>query len=267
MDALTLGPLALPWTRVQVALGLLAFLLAAGVLARRVDPRLNAWASNAVFWGLVGARLGFVLENLSIYAKDPLSVLYVWQGGFDPWWGILVGGGYTLMTLPKALLRPALLSALAGGVVFLLVLALSPGKRASAGTLPDLTLATLGGTPVDLQDFRGKPLVLNAWATWCPPCRRELPMMLRVSEETPGVRFAFVSQGEGPAVVRAFLEKEGLAGDWFLLDPETRLSEALKVQGLPTTFFFDREGRLVARHMGELSEALLRGYLRVISPP
>ncbi len=92
-------------------------------------------------------------------------------------------------------------------------------------------------------------------------------MMLRVSEETPGVRFAFVSQGEGPAVVRAFLEKEGLAGDWFLLDPETRLSEALKVQGLPTTFFFDREGRLVARHMGELSEALLRGYLRVISPP
>ena len=52
--------------------------------------------------------------------------------------------------------------------------------------------------------------------------------------------------------------------EWVLLDPETRLAQALGIQGLPTTFFFDREGRLVARHLGELSEALLLGYLRVL---
>ncbi|MFX8184034.1 TlpA disulfide reductase family protein, partial [Acinetobacter baumannii] len=82
----------------------------------------------------------------------------------------------------------------------------------------------MGGTPVNLQDFRGKPLVLNLWATWCPPCRRELPMMVRLSQEHPEVRVAFASQGGGPAVVRSFLEEEKLAPKWVLLDPETQLS-------------------------------------------
>ncbi|GAA6756374.1 TlpA disulfide reductase family protein [Thermus thalpophilus] len=261
MDALQLGPFAIPWARVQVALALLAGVVVAEALARKVDKRLAPWAYNALLVGLLGARLGFVLENLSVYARDPLSVLYVWQGGFDPLWGILASGGYTLMVLPKHLWRYALVAALSAGLVAGLFL--RGGGRQEVG-LPALTLTTLGGTPVNLKDFRGKPLVLNAWATWCPPCRRELPMMVRVSRENPEVRFAFVSQGEGPAVVRSFLEQEGLAADWVLLDPETRLSQALGVQGLPTTFFFDREGRLVARHLGELSEALLLGYLRVL---
>ena len=78
------------------------------------------------------------------------------------------------------------------------------------------------------------------------------------------MRFPFVSQGEGPLVVKNFLEERGLSPEWVLLDPETRLAQALGIQGLPTTFFFDREGRLVARHLGELSEALLLGYLRVL---
>jgi thioredoxin-related protein len=89
-------------------------------------------------------------------------------------------------------------------------------------------------------------------------------MMVRVSQENPDVYFVFVSQGEGPEVVRRFLEEQGLTAEWVLLDPETRLSQALGIQGLPTTFFFDREGRLVSRHLGELSEALLLGYLRVL---
>ncbi len=73
-----------------------------------------------------------------------------------------------------------------------------------------------------------------------------------------------MSQGEGPLAVRQFLQEGGLEAQWVLLDPETRLSQTLGIQGLPTTFFFDREGRLVARHLGELSEALLLGYLRVL---
>ncbi len=89
-------------------------------------------------------------------------------------------------------------------------------------------------------------------------------MMARLAQENPGVHFLFVSQGEGPLVVRQFLQERGLEVQWVLLDPETRLSQALGIQGLPTTFFFDGEGRLVARHLGELSEALLLGYLRAL---
>lgn len=262
MDALQVGPLAIPWVRVQVALALLALVGVAEVLARRVDRRLSPWGYNAALVGLLGARVGFVLENATIFARDPLAVLYVWQGGFDPVWGILSGGGYTLMVLPKHLWRYALGAALAAALAAGLLL--TRGGAAQEVRLPGVTLVSLGGSPVSLQDFRGKPLVLNAWATWCPPCRRELPMMVRLSQENPEVRFAFVSQGEGPAVVRGFLEEQGLAPEWVLLDPETQLSQALGVQGLPTTLFFDREGRLVARHLGELSEALLVNYLRAL---
>ncbi|WP_135256492.1 TlpA disulfide reductase family protein [Thermus caldilimi] len=262
MDAVQVGPFAIPWARFQVFLALLAMVAVAEVLARRVDRRLPLWAYNAIFVGFLGARVGFVLENASIYARDPLSILYVWQGGFDPLWGILAAGGYTLMVLPKNLWRYALLAALAAGLVFGVFLVQKRGGEEVR--LPSLTLTALGGTRVNLQDFRGKPLVLNLWATWCPPCRRELPMMVRLSQENPEVRFVFASQGEGPVVVRNFLEEEGLAPEWVLLDPETQLSQVLKTQGLPTTFFFDRQGRLVARHLGELSEALLLGYLRVL---
>ena len=262
MDGVQLGPFAIPWVRLGVALALLALVLVAELLARRVDRRLSSWASGVVLVGLLGARLGFVLENLPVFARDPLSVLYVWQGGFDPIWGILAGGGYTLMVLPKHLWRYTLAAALAAGLVAGVFL--TRGRGAEAQGLPEVQLTSLGGTPVSLEAFRGKPVVLNLWATWCPPCRRELPMMVRLSHEHPEVHFVFASQGEGPAVVRRFLEEEGLEADWVLLDPETHLSQDLGAQGLPTTFFFDREGRLVARHLGELSEALLLGYLRAL---
>lgn len=81
MDALQVGPLAIPWVRLQVALVLLVLWGAAEVLARRVDRRLAAWGQNAVWVGLLGARLGFVLENASVYAKDPLSVPLRLAGG------------------------------------------------------------------------------------------------------------------------------------------------------------------------------------------
>lgn len=262
MDGVQLGPLVVPWARFQAFLALLALVLAAEVLARRVDRRLAPWAYNAILVGLVGARLGFVLEHWPVYARDPLSVLYVWQGGFHPLWGILAGGGYTLMTLPKHLWRYAFFSALAAGLVAGLLLTRSGGQEEVR--LPALPLTTLEGRAVNLQEFRGKPVVLNAWATWCPPCRRELPMMMRLDREHPEVHFLFVSQGEGPQVVRRYLEEAGLEAPWVLLDPETRLSQALGLQGLPTTLFFDREGRLVARHLGEISEAVLLGYLRVL---
>ena len=83
MDAVQVGPFAIPWARFQVFLALLAMVVVAEGLARRGDRRLAPWTYNAILAGFLGARIGFVLENASVYARDPLSILYVWQGGFD----------------------------------------------------------------------------------------------------------------------------------------------------------------------------------------
>jgi len=127
--------------------------------------------------------------------------------------------------------------------------------------LPDLELKRYGGGTVNLRQFLGKPLVLNLWASWCPPCRAEMPLLAEAQGRYREVNFVFVNQGEGEAEIHAFLQETGLPLGWVLLDPESSLSRLLKAQGLPTTYFFDAEGNLVARHPGQLFEGALEGYI------
>lgn len=135
------------------------------------------------------------------------------------------------MALPKHLWRYALGAALAAALVAgVFLVRKAPAQEAR---LPDLTLTTLGGTEVRLSDFRGKPLVLNAWATWCPPCRRELPMMVRLAQENPEVRFAFVSQGEGPLVVKNFWRKGAFLPSGFFWTPRPGLPRPWASRGFP----------------------------------
>ncbi len=139
------------------------------------------------------------------------------------------------------------------------------GRAPSTPTLPPLTLLDLEGRPVDLRGLKGQPLVLNVWATWCPPCQRELPLLLRAEATHTRIRFRFASQGEDGRTVRAYLVARGFPEGPFLLDPEAKVSQAFGLAGIPATLFFDREGRLLARHLGEITEPLLEGYLRVLS--
>ena len=267
MDAIHLGPFLIPLTRAYVALALAG--LTAEVLARTVDRRFASWGWNAVLAGLVTARLGFVLTHLSAYTPDPLSVLYVWQGGFDPVWGIAGGAAYTLWSFrtQRSLLRWTLAPAGLAGAVWLILSGLAPNAAASTSTdtLPSLVFERLDGTRVALTEYTGRPVVLNLWATWCPPCRREMPLLAETARARPEVAFVFLNQGEGRLAVQAFLEEEGLALPEVLLDPETRATRHFRAIGLPTTLFFDAEGRLVARHVGELSRAALLGYLNQIA--
>jgi cytochrome c biogenesis protein CcmG/thiol:disulfide interchange protein DsbE len=175
MDALQIGLFALPWVRVQVALALLALVVVAEVLARRVDRRLSPWVYNAILVGLLGARVGFVLENASVYARDPLSALYVWQGGFDPLWGILAGGGYTLMTLPKHLWRYAALA----GVVALVVAWASSCRGGSpvdkGGGYPPSPFTPLGVPRSPWIAFRASPWSSTPGPPGAPPAGGSFP--------------------------------------------------------------------------------------------
>ncbi|ADR36400.1 TlpA family protein disulfide reductase [Oceanithermus profundus] len=143
-----------------------------------------------------------------------------------------------------------------------------PGRSPAGVDVPDVRLSSLGGREVQLRQFVGRPLVLNLWATWCPPCRREMPLLARTAAERSDVAFVFASQDQGRSapLVRSFLDDSGLVMEWVLLDPQNVLQRELATTGLPTTYFFDAGGRLVAKHVGEISPRILEASLAQIAP-
>ena len=262
MDAVSLGPLVLAYDRLVVFVGLGLFLAGAELAARRLAaPRLSAGAWNAALVGVLVARLGYVVAHWNVYASDPLSVFWLWQGGFAPLWGLLGGTLYALWFYRRQprLLRAALLPAALGLAVALGMWSLH-GSAATGKTLPAVELRTLSGATVNLADFAGKPLLVNAWATWCPPCRRELPMLARAAREHPEATFVFVNLSEPPQRVKSYLQERGLDLENALID-SGGLARALPLVGYPTTYVFDAGGRLVASKTGELSRAALEDML------
>src|SRR3546814_7660724 len=95
----------------------------------------------------------------------------------------------------------------------------------AAPSLPDLQLVTLEERPAHLSSYMGTPVVLNLWATWCPPCRREMPVLEQAQTAFPDVAFVLINQGESAQQANMFLESEGLNLTDVLLDPS---SEAMR---------------------------------------
>ena len=113
-----------------------------------------------------------------------------------------------------------------------------------------------------LADFAGHALVVNFWATWCPPCRREMPVLAQAQQAHPQVQFVFANQGETRDEVADYLRAENMQLGNVLLDSESRVMQQTGARALPTTLFFGADGRLRNVHMGELSRATLEARLR-----
>jgi peroxiredoxin len=131
----------------------------------------------------------------------------------------------------------------------------------SGSQLPDYTVQTLSGAPRSLAAYRGQPVLLNVWATWCPPCVREMPALQRVHESlaNEGLRIVAVSVDSRPGAINAwgrpggdiegFVKELGLTFE-ILWDPSGEIETAYGLVGLPTTFLIDREGRIRERVSG-----------------
>jgi len=119
-------------------------------------------------------------------------------------------------------------------------------------------LLTLDERPVSLGSYAGRPVVLNLWASWCPPCRREMPVFEQAQKQFPDVAFVLVNQGESAQQAQAFLQSEGLDLTDVLLDPSSQAMQAMGSRGLPTTLFFDAQGRQVDSHLGEITMPSLK---------
>ncbi|WP_312183975.1 TlpA family protein disulfide reductase, partial [Massilia timonae] len=116
------------------------------------------------------------------------------------------------------------------------------------------------------NDFKGKVAVVNLWATWCPPCRREMPAMQAAQQANPDIGFVFVNQGESSVVVRRFLATQQLRLQNVVIDPAGQVAARTGAAGYPTTLFYDADGKLRLRHVGELSEATLKDKLASLRP-
>jgi peroxiredoxin len=113
---------------------------------------------------------------------------------------------------------------------------------------PEITLNDLSGNPVSLASLKGRPVVLNFWATWCPPCRREMPEFQQVWEAHKGkddLVFYALNAGESKLVVDAFMKQQGVQLP-VLLDKADQAQNAYKILPIPATFFIDRSGKISA---------------------
>ncbi|SDE50578.1 redoxin domain-containing protein [Rhodospira trueperi] len=109
------------------------------------------------------------------------------------------------------------------------------------------------GRTVSLEDFRGKVVVLNFWATWCPPCVREMPGLDQLQASLGGPHFAVVAVSTDRMTMRdvkEFADDQGWLNLPLYHDSDKALSEAMQVGGLPTSFILDGTGRLIGQHVG-----------------
>ncbi|MCV2217274.1 TlpA family protein disulfide reductase [Thauera sp. Sel9] len=259
-----IGFLALPWP-LLLAAGAAALGLAVGMLLdRRQAAGFWAVAWRVLLATLLAARLAFVFEYRDTYLQAPLDILDIRDGGWNGQIGVIVGWLYALALARKqpSLHKPLMAGMVSGTAAWMLgsaALLLNTGNDTRLSTA---TAQALDGTQVELRSFSDRPTVVNLWASWCPPCRHEMPLLQRAQVEYPQVHFVFLNQGEPAGDVQRFLDSQQLELRHVLLDPKGRASASLGGQtGLPTTLFFDARGHLAARYVGELSHDTLERLL------
>ena len=127
---------------------------------------------------------------------------------------------------------------------------------------PELTLFDLDGNEVSLTDFQGEVILVNNWATWCPPCREEMPEFKAYYDKykDQGFQVIAIEAGEPEAEVRNFVEQAGL--DFvILLDPENKSLITFQHNSLPNSFVIDRKGNLRLAWLGAINGPTLEKYV------
>ncbi len=153
-------------------------------------------------------------------------------------------------------------------VVFLLVLPFACKGPTNASELPLVQLVDLDGKPVNLSQFQGKPLIINFWATWCGPCRFEIPMLNELHKKYASSDLVIVgisTDEAGAEVVKQFIKDVPIQYKNYLKGEDTE-EKFGGIWGLPTNFFYDRKGKQVAKAFGlqprDFFEEKIREILR-----
>lgn len=268
LPELALGPLALPG---GLGLGLLLLAVASAVWAwcerQAPEPRMAEPVFPIAGLGMLGARLGFVVLHLEAYLTAPWSMLDVRDGGWHVPSGVaaMLLGVLVLAWHRRERRRALVLTAGTTGVVGVLAVMLALGTGAPPPTrLPPLELVTAEGRRIVFPSER--PLVLNLWASWCAPCRREMPTLIAAAHRHPQVDFVLLNQGEHAGEIARILSTLEIPEALLAFDPAAEASRALEVRGYPVTLFVDPQGRIAHRHFGALSAGSLAARIEALRP-
>ena len=264
MMTFNIGPLSIQASHVFLLTSLLVATAVGHWVGRRDQVRIGGLLVDMLAVGLVAARIAFVVSWFELYSAAPLSMIDIRDGGFSVAPGIAAALGYGGFRAyrHKPLRNPLVAGVLAGAFAWLMSGAPALLGMKDQKTVPAVSMLTLEGKPVVLSELApGRPLVVNLWATWCPPCRREMPVLAAAQQRDTGITFVFANQREDAAPVLKYLSSDALALDNVLLDQAGETSRAVGSAGLPTTLFYDAEGTLVDAHVGPLSAASLEAKL------
>lgn len=133
---------------------------------------------------------------------------------------------------------------------------------------PDFQLQNLNEQSVSISELRGKPVLLNFWATWCPPCRAEMPYLQQIYEEwtEKGLVLLTINIGESPSKVEDFMQSYNLSLP-VLLDTKKVVAQMYNITGIPTSFFIDKNGIIQEKKVGAFwTKEEIEEYLSKIVP-
>jgi thiol-disulfide isomerase/thioredoxin len=269
--ATSVGPFALPTPLMVLLLSVAVAAVIGHLVGRRQKVSIGETLADMALAGAVAARLVFVAIWFHHYRDTPWGILDIRDGGFTPWAGVLAASSVAVWQgWRQATLKvPLLIGLLAGTLTWMVSLAvLRLGEGPTLSGLDEIPFTTLQDKPQTLVGLaHGKPLVVNLWATWCPPCSREMPVLAAAQLQISGVNFVFANQGEYAPTVQKYLAANQLGLANVLLDPGKKMGQQLGSMALPTTLFFDASGRLVDTQVGALSPASLASKLDRLQAP
>lgn len=134
------------------------------------------------------------------------------------------------------------------------------------GKAQDFTITDLDGNEVSLSDFRGKKVFLNFWATWCPPCKAEMPEIEKVYQETKDSDLVIlaVEIGEPLDTVKTFIE-DNKYNFKVLLDSDKDIATTYGISAIPTSFFIDEDGNIISKRVGGMTYDEMKEYIDALN--
>ena len=265
MMSLSIGPLSLPIDRLLIVICLAVAMTVGAIAGRKDEASVDGRMALIFILSMLAARISFVIQYWEEYRGSIVSMIDIRDGGFDAIAAVMVGLLALIVIIWKKVKgRKALITGITADVlVWGLTTVTLWAIKDTSQHLPSIMVKQLDGRTIDLNKVEAdKPRVINLWATWCPPCRREMPVLQEAQKTMDDIGFVFVNQGEHSAVIEQYLQRESLLLENVMADARGNLGYQVGSRALPTTLFINAQGQLVDAHLGELSRASLKAKLK-----